>query len=90
MSHDTENEHMENPPTIPLVPEPKSIHNGNILSASVTSVPADEDAYEDELDNIQPGRSGKRLLRHTFSSPDAEEVAFDLMYPESEDVAVSL
>jgi hypothetical protein len=92
-SHEIRDEHMEDLPTIgdipPVVPESESAHNENILSAPE---PAGEDTSEDEVDRIRTLRPRKQseVLARTSLSPDSEEVAFDLMYPENEDVAVSL
>ena len=92
-SHEVGDEHMEDLPTMgdlpSVVPESESTHNENIISAPK---PAGEDASEDEVDRIRTLRPRKQsnVLTRTSLSPDSEEVAFDLMYPEDEGVAVSL
>jgi hypothetical protein len=88
MSHDTEDEHTEDAPTIgeprSAVPEPESIADIDLLLAESTS--------DHELDDIRLPRSRKRpmLLTRTYLSSDAEDDTFDLIYPEDSDVVVSL
>lgn len=95
MPHDTKDEEMEDLPItdgpLPVVPEPGSIRNGDILVAPAPSLPGDEDVSEGDLNDIRFPRSRKQLMPLADAlSLDSEDVEFDLMYPESEGVAVSL
>jgi hypothetical protein len=86
---------MEDLPTIEepphIVPQSESVGNDDFPVNSSPSAPTDQDALEDELDDIRILRSRTQRvpLARASLSPDAEEVALHLMYPESESVAVS-
>ena len=96
--HDAEDVQMEDLPTTeelpPFVPQSESVRNDDLSVNPPPSAPTYQDALEDDLDDIRHLRSRKQRvpLARASSSPDAEEaeeVAFDLMYPDSESVAVS-
>jgi hypothetical protein len=94
MPHDAEDVQMEDLPTTekpPIVSQSESICNDDLSVNPPPIASTDQDDLGDDLDDIRVLRSRKQRvpLARASSSPDAEEVAFDLMYPESEGVAVS-